>query len=302
VNETPPQQPSPRSAALRALAGSWLVVLASLFLIGPAAGMLTARLHGPGGGTDATLLITLDPASGLLAGVGVCLLACFACWLATRMGSGNLGVLSAGIVVSWAAARTGRIDEIVAVGRVSPMPMLIIEGLLVALLALVVAEAIRRFWPERLSEPTLGAAARALGGGLVGAGLTAWFVAVEPSKGQTIAAAAAAGVMGTSIARMILLSVPARMLVVIPAALAVFGPLATELIAGDVVAETFSGSLVRFGWILPLDWLGGALMGIPVGLAWTDSVVTQQSERLAATPPAADRGEMPTVSRDGSPP
>lgn len=299
MDETPPQLPAPRSAALRALTGSWLVVIASLFLIGPAAGMLTARLHGPDGGTDATLLINLEPASGLLAAAGVCLLACFACWLAMRTGSGNLGVLSAGIVVSWAAARTGRVDAIVALGRVSPMPTLIIEGMLVAILALAVALAIRRFWPERISEPTLGTAARALCGGLVGAGLTAWFIAVEPSKGQTIAAAAAAGIMGTSVARMILLSVPARMLLIIPAVLAVLGPLATELIAADVVADTFSGSLVRFGWILPLDWLGGALMGIPVGLAWTDSVVTKQSERLGALP-NADRDDPPTVRKGGS--
>lgn len=256
---------------------AWIVVALAVFLIGPLAGLMTASLHGTDGGPDATLLVSQRPALGIGVAAGIAVLALLTGYAGTRLASANVGLASAGVVLLWASARTGRVDTIIAIQRASPLPTFILEGLLVALLALVVVQVIRRADPNDRTEPALGRAAWALAAGLIGAGLTAWVVAVEPTKGQTIAAAIGAGIMGSAIARMVLLSIPPHLVLVLPAILAVAGPLATTVVADDVVTQSLDGTLFRLGWIPPLDWLAGALIGIPVGMAWTESVVEQHA-------------------------
>ncbi len=267
---------------------AWTPVLTAALVLGPLAGLLTSLLRDASGGTHATLLVNATPVLGIAVAIGVCVLAAAGGWFGVMVRGPNVGVLSAGIVLAWAAARSARLDEMVLATHRSPLPSLVLEGLLVALLAAAVIEVIRRTRRDQSVEPSPFAIARALGAGAVAAGLTAWVVAVTPMKGQTLAAAVAAGIMGAAVARMFLLAVPPRLVVLIPACLAVASPLISMVLADDPVAEVIGGTVFRLGYILPLDWLAGAMVGIPLGLAWTESVVDQQT-----VPPGDDLSDDP---------
>lgn len=258
-----------------------LVALTLAFAaFGPIAGLFVGTLRGTDGGTNATLLIGQSPIAGLAAGVAAFALAAVAGAIGSRAAGLNVGLGCAGLVLSWAAWLSGRLDEIVLISRVSPMPGLILEGLFVMMLLVGVIFVVRRYSddePEPRTEPGRGAGVVSLGVGLAIGVVAAWLIAVEPLKGQTIGAAFVAGLMGAAAARLVFLRLPGWTAAAIPAILAVLGPLATHAIAGDPVADIFDRSLFRLGWLLPLDWAAGALVGIPFGLAWTDNVIQQHA-------------------------
>ncbi|HED54149.1 MAG TPA: hypothetical protein ENJ00_08105 [Phycisphaerales bacterium] len=263
-----------------------LLALAFAFLVlGPVAGLLVGSLRGTDGGTQATLFVGQSPVQGVLAGLGVFVLATVAGIVGGRAAGLNIALMSAGLVFSWAAWLSGRIDEIVEVSRVSPMQPLIAEGAFVALMLVGMVALTRRFAPfEPDPETEVGpsAVAVALVAGLAISSAAAWLIAIEPLKGQTIGAAAVAGLVGAATARLVFLRLPGWTVIALPAALAILGPLATQAIAGDgYVRDVFGQTLFHLGWIMPMDWAAGALIGIPIGLAWTDSVIEQQLDRSA---------------------
>ena len=84
----------------------YLVPLVALFVVGPLAGMLTGALRGRDGGTDASLLASSAPASGLVAGLGVMGLAILMGVISARVISQRTGLFSAGLVLAWGALRS----------------------------------------------------------------------------------------------------------------------------------------------------------------------------------------------------
>jgi len=264
-----------------------LIALAVAFaVVGPVAGLFVGSLRGTDGGTQATLLVGQSPVVGLVAGVFAFGFAAVAGAVGSRAAGLNIGLGCAGLVLSWAAWLSGRLDEIVAVSRHSPLPALILEGLCVAIMLGGVVWVVRRFSsddPDPKTEVGASAIAVALTAGLAISATAAWVVAIEPLKGQTIGAAFVAGLVGAATARLVFLRLPGWTAVCIPAALVVLGPLATQAMAGDVVDAVFEGTLFRLGWLMPMDWAAGALLGIPIGLAWTDGVVQQQTDRSDLT-------------------
>lgn len=257
-----------------------IALILAFAAFGPVAGLFVGALRGPDGGTQATLLIGQSPIAGLTAGVAAFALAAIAGAMGSRAAGLNIGLACAGLTLSWAAWLSGRLDEIVLVSRVSPMPGLILEGLFVTVLLVGVLYTVRRYAdnsadPE--TEHSHSATLISLAVGLAMSAVAAWLIAVEPLKGQTIGAAFVAGLIGAATARLVFLRLPGWTAAAIPAALAILGPLATHALAGDVVADVFDRSLFRLGWLLPLDWAAGALVGIPFGLAWTDNVIQQHS-------------------------
>ncbi|MEO1584267.1 MAG: hypothetical protein AAFR96_06815 [Planctomycetota bacterium] len=261
---------------LRRLAIAWIPALASAVVLGPLAGALIARLTSTDGGPHATLLVNQTPIIGFACALGIGLLAAAGGWLGVRIRSPNVGLFSAGIVLAWAAARSGRVDEMVISSHASPFPRLMLEGLVIALVALLLVEVIRRCRRVAPPEPALADTARATAIGLVAATGAAWVIAADTHKGQTIAAAAAAGALGAAVARMMLVSIPPRTLVVIPAALAIAAPALAQVMSSDALESGFAGTITRLGRIAPLDWLAGGLIGIPLGLVWTDSIAEPQ--------------------------
>lgn len=265
-----------------------LIALAVSFaVIGPIAGLLIGSLRGTDGGTQATLLVGQSPIVGIISGLFAFGFAALAGASGSRAAGLNVGLGCAGLVLSWAAWLSGQLDEMVAVSRESPMPALILEGLLVSLMLGGIVWVVRRFSsdePDPETEVGASAIAVALTAGLAISATAAWVVAIEPLKGQTIGAAFVAGLVGAATARLVFLRLPGWSAVCIPAALVVLGPLATQAMAGDVVDAVFERSIFRLGWLMPMDWAAGALLGIPLGLAWTDGVVQQQIDR--ADPPS----------------
>jgi hypothetical protein len=280
------------------LTRAWAPVLVSLLVLGPMAGRVTGALLGPGAGQDATLLITLSPLLGLFAAGAVTLLATAALWLGSRVG-GKAALLSAGLVLCWAAARTGRLDEIIAVQRRSPTPKLLLEGLLVALMAVGLSQALRGM-ARGMAAPSWSAL-RAAGFGVIAGVLVAWILAVEPLKGQTLAAAFGAGVIGAAVARMTAVAVAPYQLIAIPAGLALLGPLTTAAAGGDLVRDMLQGQLFRLSMVLPLDWLAGGMLGLPFGIMWTEAVVAQHSS-AASNGPEPNRAGPNTTAPAGPEP
>jgi len=266
-----------------------LALVVAFAVVGPVAGLFVGSLRGIDGSGQATLLVGQSPFVGLVAGIVAFGLAAGAGAIGSRAAGLNVGLGCAGLVLSWAAWLSGQLDEIVVVSRQSPMPALILEGLIVAAMLVGVVWVVRRFSsedPEPETEVGASAIAVALTAGLAISATAAWVVAVEPLKGQTIGAAFAAGLVGAATARLVFLRLPGWTTVCIPAVLVVLGPLATQALAGsggDVVDAVFEGTLFRLGWLMPMDWAAGALVGIPIGLAWTDGVVGQQTGRSDPT-------------------
>jgi hypothetical protein len=267
-----------------------LIALAVAFaVIGPIAGLIIGSLRGVDGGTQATLLVGQSPIVGVISGLFAFGLAGLAAAIGSRAAGLNIGLGCAGLVLSWAAWLSGRLDEIVAVSRQSPLSALVLEGLLVALMLGGIVWLVRRFSsddPDPETEVGASAIVVALTAGVAISATAAWVVAIEPLKGQTIGAAFAAGLVGAATARLVFLRLPGWTAVCIPAVLVVLGPLATQVLAGDVVDAVFERSLFRLGWLMPMDWAAGTLLGIPIGLAWTDGVVQQQIDRADPSTPS----------------
>lgn len=271
--------------ALRGL----IALIIAFAAIGPIAGLLVGSLRGDDGGSHATLLVGQSPFFGLISGLFAFAFAAGAGAMGSRAAGLNVGLACAGLVLSWSAWLSGRLDTIVAVTRESPFQPLMLEGLFVALMIGGIAWVVRRFSiddPDPETEAGVTGVLVALCAGLALAATAAWLMAIEPLKGQTIGAAFVAGIVGAATARLVFLRLPGWTVVAIPAALGVLGPLAAQALAGDVVDAVFEHTLFRLGWMTPLDWAAGALLGIPIGLAWTDNVVQQQHDRADSSSPS----------------
>lgn len=283
---------------LRALKGIFALAIAFL-AIGPVAGLLVGSLRGADGSTQATLLVGQSPVAGAISGLIAFAFAGAAGVIGSRNAGINTGLACAGLVLSWAAWLSGRVDEIVLVTRESPFSLLTLEGVYVAILLGGLVWLIRQTATERHeveTEPNPAGLAVALIAGVAIAGVVGWLLAIEPLKGQTIGAALVAGVVGAAAARLVFLRLPGWSAAAIPALLAILGPLAAQALAGDVVDAVFERSLFRLGWVTPLDWAAGALVGIPIGLAWTDGVVQQHSAPVES--PADNPADSPINNTD----
>ena len=115
--------------------------------------------------------------------------------------------------------------------------------------------------------------------GLAAGALAAWLVAVTPLKGQDVMAAVAAGAAAAAAARLADIRVPLAPVAVPLAVLAVLGPVAGLVLSGsgDVVAASYQGALAPIAQITPLDWIAGALLGIPLGAGWAGSMIEKRA-------------------------
>jgi hypothetical protein len=123
---------------------------------------------------------------------------------------------------------------------------------------------------------------RGLAAGVVAAGVAGWLFAPESLKGQTFAAAAAGGMFGALALKMAARTVKPLWVFVGVAVLACAGPAVAAVYYGTgtgIVRPVYAGlhggvlPLVR---ILPLDWLAGALVGVPIGLSWGGAMTEHQ--------------------------
>ena len=285
---------------MKQTATRWSVHLLALVALGPLAGLLVASLRAADGGPDATLLVCTTPAAGLLAGIGALAIAGLIAIVGARLVDARAGLFAAGIVLAWAAARSGRVDIILMHTQSSaPLVRLALEGVLVgagsvliAIVAYAVGKPSAQTGDAPDARPPLGAALagsfrRAVAGpgllvalpvAIVAGGAGAWLIAATPMKGQTIGAAVAAGVLAGAAGRVADQRSPAQMLCLAIAILAALGPLSAFVFqrGANPVDAAYAGSLFALARIAPLDWVAGGLIGVPIGVSWAGSMIDKR--------------------------
>ena len=269
----------------------WTIPLLALFVLGPIAWLLTFNLRAPDGSGEVSLLVGRSPAQGALMGAGAMLLALVVGLLGARLLGGRRGLFSAGLVMAWAAAGTGHVDLIL--GRTNSSQtlwMLAAEGAMLTVLLVLCAWLILSIKPKPITlnsnpAPVVADEPRALfdsstlpalGATLAAAGLVAWLLTFDTHKGQTITAVVIAAMVGTMIARILSQTVSPLIFIVAVAVLGIVGPAAATFIHPSVSGPTraaLAGNLFALARPMPIDWIAGALIGVPLGLSWAGSLV-----------------------------
>lgn len=278
----------------------WIAILAALLAVGPVAGMLVGRLHGPGGIESATPLLAQPLSAGLAAAGASLALAAAMGLAAARFFGSRTGMTCAGLVLAWAAWSTGSIDALLAPARApgearAIMIRLAVEGAALGLACLALAAGIlragaavdalilqkkHRVESSAVDLPTIATAtfaALALGG------LAAWWIAFQPIKGQTVFGAIAGAVAAAAAAHLTAPHLPAR-----ASALAAFialgllalaGPLTPLFLAAASLSAraAAAGSMSHLAFPSGLDWAAGAFLGVPIGLGWSGSMVEKHT-------------------------
>jgi hypothetical protein len=276
--------------------GRWIFVLVALFAVGPALAGWVGGVRAVDGSHAASLLVSQSPTTGAIRGAVLLALAgVFA--VAGTIGFGrDTGMLGAGVIVAWVAWGMGSTESILRLsGSGAPLGRLAMEGRLVGVLGIGVIAVVQIVSnraggqasghssgllatdvESNASVPTAGAAA--ILGSAVAAGLLAWLVAVDASKGQAVIAAWLAAIAGAGAAQVAASFMRARATMVSVmiglVLVAAVGPLLAQQSGGSrVVQDALAGRLFSLARPISLDWVAGGLLGIPIGLGWANSML-----------------------------
>lgn len=274
----------------------------AVLAIGPIAGAIAGDVRLPGGANGATALTSESPARGALLLLIALAITGATGTLAARLYGARQGLLCAGLVGAWVAWRQGTVEGVLINARSGkPLTMLAIEGLLVgavtvAMVWLVMGAAAARDGAEGRSSTSRRASVAREGGGTTerfaaigfsaalgaaGATLGAYLFGVEALKGQMVFAAFIGSVCAGAAAQFVRadaeherrggIGLGAFVGIACVAALA---PVWAMWSQGSMVAEAaFAGNLARVANVGPVDWLAGALLGVPVGAAWASAMI-----------------------------
>lgn len=289
-------------ASLTRITLRWVFTLASLFVVGPIASRMTATLRAADGSIHTSLLVSDAPVTGALIALGVFALTGLIALPAARIFGPRFAMRMACFCIAWASWTTGTTDEIIRSLRgTSPMTTLALEGALVLVLSLALILAILRFGKVQdhgpdgrdirgghdvLSRSLAGMrqprAIASLLASIALGGLVAWVFAIEPNKGQAVFAAFMGGIAAGAGAHLASLALPGEndappvlapflgMLI-----LAVASPLAASALLANgttLLEAVYAERLFALAHVLPLDFAAGALLGVPIGLAWARSM------------------------------
>lgn len=274
----------------------WTLYLAAVLAVGPFVGALTAWLRAPDGGSDATPLVSTSPALGLAAAIAAVLAALIVGVIGARLVGAKAGMSAAGLVLAWAAWRTGTIDQIIrGNGTGDVLWRLAAEGVIFGVagvaLAFVVAALARADHEDK--EAHAGAPARRLSpgamagpviAGVIAGGAAAWLIAQTPLKGQAFAGAVVGAMFAAAAGRLIDMRAGLATLAIPVAVLAILGPLSGIVMGAspNMLVAGRNGALFPLANILPLDWIAGGLLGIPLGIGWAASLVEKRVEEKPA--------------------
>jgi hypothetical protein len=272
----------------------WLLFFGGLLVVGPLAWLCTSRGLAFDAVTPATPILSgSGPVVGLLLGVIALALAggygAAVAWYTTP----RWGLFNAGVVAVWAAAGTGRIDDLIRVHNpgtgMAPLGALAVEGAVLGAVAVGVGLGLHLIALRRRQIPTITDrreehAAREAGEfaliaavGVIMAGVVSFVVIQNTLKGQTIAAGALAGLLAATLGTFISERWGRAGLAYIAgfALVAFLAPLVAVFVerGGTALIRSANGvNLFAPARALPLDWIAGGLLGIPLGLAWGQSL------------------------------
>jgi hypothetical protein len=275
----------------------WTILLACLFGAGPAIVWLSPRIVGGDGGPGWTYLASDSMGLGLLVLVATLFVACVIGLATSRLLGMRAGLGAIGMTLVAPALQGGEIVEIL---RWADAPgifvRLALEGAIIAAFGFGVAVLMGRIAPREapmspaerqertrshITEGAIGAvSALALGA------IAAWIIAREPIKGQMLAAGFAAGVVGMGAGRVIAPRSPIAPVALGVLLLGVVGPLLGFVVAGsDALRAAYEQRLPAIVGPTPIDWITGAMLGMPVGLTWAISMLEKRVEKVAQAAP-----------------
>lgn len=279
----------------------WMCPILALALFGPLLAIPVSGLKDPTGGNSATLILSSTPVIGVLALVALVVVAGLGGAVTARVAEADSGRTFVGLCAGWMALRTaGGWDMLRIHGDGAVMP-LVIEGVLVAIAAGLLAAVLTIGGGTRTAEAfkadlkvAVGSGGAVVGiligiaGGVVGSLL----VAIDGSRGQCLAGGFAGSVLAAvavQLATPTLNGEQARLRAMAAVCgLMVVSPLAMLVVPGgsNIAAGARMGTLIGPGIVQPIDWLVGIFLGIPWGLKWVGSVAERnapQPARRAAT-------------------
>ncbi len=287
----------------------WALYMLALLVVGPLASNSLAALRDATGGHQATALVGASLRAGLIATFLPLLAATLLGAVASRLVGPRHGLLTAGLVLAWAAWRSATIDGLMRVTRDSGAIMpLAIEGAILGVIGLLIGAIVWGVGTAGEAKPTnadsaartgLGAkaatdllisASRGRGGaftaiviGVLAGAAAVWLIAQEPLKGQTIAACLVAGIAAGGFGKAVTprdqpaSPIPALAAMALLATLAPLSALVMHT-SPRLVTDAIQGKLFALAIPMPLDWLAGAFWGIPIGLSWADSMVEKHEK------------------------
>lgn len=289
----------------------WIVRVISLCVLGPVAGGLMSSLRGGDGSIHSTAFVSDSLVGGLVALVGVFVLAMVGGGLAAKMVSLREGVFNMGLVVAWGAWGSGRVGEALRGAPESgSLVMLSVEGVVVVVLSLVGMviltkasggdkdrdECVRfKASTLRVICSDIPTSAMLLGIGLVASMAIVWLQVQSDLSGQAVwggfVGAAGAGIFGGMLLKnhsikhersgeAELSLVPVMVGVLLGA---VAGPMVAMVMpgGGKILDAIASGDAPGWMMMSSLAWAGGAMMGTPVGYSWVESSVERQQVHSA---------------------
>lgn len=282
----------------------WVCISAAALVTGPLAAKLMTPLTFPWGDAKPIPLLAESVPWGLVALVGVIALTGLAGLATARLADVRSALIACGFTLAWPACVLSQSDELIrlSAGRRILIPWMVEGGVLLVVVTLMVAAfslvARRRYPSDSIStEGTRSAIASAFAsprwpavvlGATIAAGIAAWFIGVTPLRWQALAATVGAGIAAGSTARIIDDTAPVALIALPLGVLAVLAPLLGVLITGptNLLAACDAGQLFRLLHMLPIDWLAGGLIGVPMGMAWAGSMVEPHMQRMQDSAPS----------------
>lgn len=257
----------------------WIVLAVAALVAGPIAGRLVEMSHAADGAVNATALISESPAISAVLYAAAFLIAGIVGVAAARVSTVGVALASAGIVLAWVAWRTARIEDVLRLTHsASVFRTLAIEGLLLGVIGVAVAALIARVGRKGAKDDSdgffSGHTLAGLGAGVLAGAIVGWGIARTDASGQAFAAAIGGGIAAATIGRIVSIRTPIVAFVGVGAILAVGGPaLGAAMNGSDAVRAAYAGSLIPLARLMPIDWIAGMLIGVPIGTSWAAAMV-----------------------------
>jgi hypothetical protein len=293
----------------------WCDSLAALLLLGPLAAWTLSSLQGPLGTPYPSPLTASNPLLGAAAAVAIVLLALGAGLASGRFFGRGRGLVVAGLVLAWPAFVSIGPHQAFTLGEpllnanrlAGEAVLLLILGLLAAAviegLSPVAAEEAGLQGPAIAPPPGIATTLRSLSwgwavGSLVAAAAAAafiaWIVAFSDYRGQSLFAALLAGIaagaashlasanrLGGQTPRLIHAVVAVLLVGLVGALIARYLHADALPQAAKAVGSSSPIQLVPLARIMPLDWLAGAFLGVPVGNTWAAGMMERSPAHTA---------------------
>ena len=253
-----------------------IVMLALAALVGSTGALW---LGSPRGGLGPTIFQAIEPVSASIAILIVIAVASLFGILVAKVSTAASGMFVVGFALFALAMRTQGVSEyIFSEGTAS---LLMIEAIGISLVILGSSMIIFRFggqlkdvpfnqeecWDAPFSPRSIGMTL------LVSLAMLPmiWLVAVLPSKGQVIGAAVMGGIVVACLARKFIPHLQPIILFATPTAIAAVGYLVANSMGISDIAFT-QNKISPLIFPMPLEYAGGSIMGIAIGLSWGTSL------------------------------